>query len=156
MNRSGLANAALGGWSLGGILQLQSGSPFTPTTGRDIANVGTITRPDRAGQGTVAEPAIEQWFDSTAFLNPANFTFGNSGVNILRGPGYRNVDAILSKNFPLGGEARFVQFRFEAFNALNQTNFGQPNANINQPAQVGRVFSAGAPRVLQLALKLNF
>lgn len=156
LKRGGVTNAILGGWSLGGILQLQSGSPFTPTTGRDIANVGTTTRPDRSGEGTVTNPTITQWFDASAFTNPANFTYGNSGVNILRGPGSQNIDAILSKNFPLGAESRYLQFRFEAFNAFNHANFGQPNANINQPAQVGRIFSAAAPRVLQLALKIYF
>jgi hypothetical protein len=156
MNRGGVANAVLGGWSLGGILGLQSGSPFTPTTGRDIANVGTTTRPNRVGQGTVPNPNIIQWFDAAAFTNPANFTFGDSGVNILRGPGSSNLDAVLSKSFPLGSESRWLQFRFEAFNVFNHANFGQPNANINLPAQVGRIFSAGAPRILQLALKLNF
>lgn len=154
--RSGVANAVLGGWSLGGILQLQSGSPFTPTTGRDIANVGTTTRPNRLAEGTVANPSITQWFNAAAFSNPANFTFGNSGVNILRGPGLQNLDAILSKNFALGSETRRLQFRFEAFNVFNHANFGQPNANINQPAQVGRIFGAAAPRILQLALKFSF
>ncbi len=156
LNRGGLANAVLGGWSLGGILQLQSGSPFTPTTGRDIANVGTTTRPDRNGPGTVPNPGILQWFDASVFSNPANFTFGNSGVNILRGPGSQTLDAILSKDFPLGSDSRRLQFRFEAFNVFNHANFGQPNANINQPAQVGRIFAAGPARILQVALKVSF
>jgi hypothetical protein len=104
----------------------------------------------------VANPGILQWFDAAAFANPANFTFGDSGVNILRGPGSWNVDSVLSKNFALGADARVLQFRFEAFNLFNHANFGQPNANINTPAQVGRIFGAGAPRILQLALKLNF
>jgi hypothetical protein len=156
MSRSGVVNAVLGGWSLGGILQAQAGSPFTPTTGRDIANIGATTRPNRLGRGKVANPGILQWFDAAAFANPANFTFGDSGVNILRGPGSWNVDSVLSKNFALGADARVLQFRFEAFNLFNHANFGQPNANINTPAQVGRIFGAGAPRILQLALKLNF
>lgn len=156
LNRGGTVHALLGGWSLGGILQLQSGTPFTPTTGRDIANVGTTTRPDRSGKGTVPNRSIQKWFDPAAFTNPATFTFGNSGVNILRGPGFQNIDAIVSKNFPLGPETRWLQFRFEAFNLFNHANFGQPNANINTPAQVGAIFSAGQPRVLQIALKLNF
>jgi|GEM_PF-3959947 hypothetical protein len=49
MTRGGVAKAVLGGWSMGGILQLQAGSPFTLTTSRDIANVGTTTRLSRAG-----------------------------------------------------------------------------------------------------------
>jgi hypothetical protein len=53
-------------------------------------------------------------------------------------------------------ESRYVQFRSEFFNTFNHPNFGPPNANINQPAQVGRVFSAADPRIVQLALKLFF
>ena len=49
LTRGGVAKAVLGGWSMGGILQLQAGSPFTLTTSRDIANVGTTTRLSRAG-----------------------------------------------------------------------------------------------------------
>jgi hypothetical protein len=157
LDRGGAINALLGGWQLGGILSLQSGSPFTPTTGRDIANVGTTTRPDRLASGEISNPTIDRWFDAAAFANPSAFTFGNSGVNILRGPGIQNIDAILSKSFPLGrNESRYLQYRFEAFNVLNRANFANPNANINQPAQVGRIFSAGAPRILQMALKLYF
>ena len=85
-----------------------------------------------------------------------NFRYGASRVNIQRGPDSQNLDAILSKSFRLGKESRWRQFRFEGFNVLNHANFGQPNGNINQPTQVGRIFRAGAPRILQLALKLNF
>jgi arylsulfatase A-like enzyme len=67
------------------------------------------------------------------------------------------LNGILSKSFRLGSnENRYVQYRFEAFNVLNRVNFANPNANINQPAQVGRIFAAGAPRILQMALKLYF
>lgn len=157
VNRGGAVNALFGGWQVGGILSFQSGSPFTPTTGRDIANVGTTTRPDRLGTGTLENRTIERWFDASAFANPAPFNFGTSGVNILRGPGLQNIDGILSKSFRLGSnENRYVQYRFEAFNVLNRVNFANPNANINQPAQVGRIFAAGAPRILQMALKLYF
>jgi len=76
------------------------------------------------GQGTVRAPTITHWFDANAFVNPANFTFGTSGVNILRGPGGQNLDAILSKSFRLGKESRSLQFRFEGFNVLNHANFG--------------------------------
>lgn len=156
LQRGGWVNAVAGGWQVGGILQVQSGFPFTPTTGRDIANIGTTTRPNRSAQGTVDNLTIDRWFDASAFTNPAAFTYGNSGVNILRGPGSQILDLVASKNFGLGSESRYLQFRAEAFNSLNHANFGLPNANINQPAQVGRIFSAGSPRVMQLALKLFF
>ncbi len=144
-----------GDWQLGAILSLQSGLPFTPTTGRDIANVGTTTLPDRLGSGKIENPSIDRWFDASAFANPVPFTFGTSGVNILRADGFQNLDLSLSKNLYLG-ESRYVQIRSEFFNAFNHPNFGAPSANINQPAQVGRVFSASDPRIIQLALKVFF
>jgi hypothetical protein len=120
-------DAVLGGWQVGGILALQSGSPFTPGTGRDIANNGRTTRPDRLGLGTVADPTITRWFDGAAFTNPAAFTYGNSGRNILRGPGSQNLDGIVSKSFGLGTESRYLQYRFEAFNVFNHANFATPH-----------------------------
>lgn len=155
-NWNSVVNGVLGGWQLGGILAMQSGSPFTPATGRDIANNGRNTRPNRLASGTLEKPTIDRWFDASAFANPDAFTFGNSGRNVLRGPSSQSLDAIVSKSFGLGPDSRYLQFRFEAFNALNHANFGQPNTNINQPAQVARIFTAGAPRILQLALKLYF
>jgi Carboxypeptidase regulatory-like domain len=155
LNRGGVVDAVLGGWQISGIVVLQSGVPFSPTTGRDSANVGTTTRPDRLGRGTVPEPTIDRWFDASAFANPAPFVFGTSGVNILRQDGFQSLDLSISKDFHFS-ESRYVQFRSEFFNTFNHPNFGPPNANINQPAQVGRVFSAADPRIVQLALKLFF
>ncbi|MCI0418824.1 MAG: carboxypeptidase regulatory-like domain-containing protein [Acidobacteria bacterium] len=155
LNRGGLLNGFLGGWQLGAIVALQSGLPFTPTTGRDLANIGTTTLPNRLASGQLENPTIDRWFDPSAFANPAAFTFGTSGVNILRADGFQNLDVSLSKNLSLG-ESRYIQIRSEFFNAFNHPNFGAPNANINQPAQVGRVFSADDPRIIQLALKVFF
>jgi hypothetical protein len=76
-------------------------------------------------------------------------------MNILRADGFANVDVSLGRNFRFG-DVRYLQLRGELFNFFNHPNFGAPNANINQPAQVGRVFSAADPRIIQIALKLYF
>ena len=79
------------------------------------------------------------------------FTYGNSGRNILFGPGLRNIDLSIGKSFPLG-EKRRLQFRAESFNFTNTPAFGQPSPNINSlgPAAIN---SAGDPRRLQFGLK---
>jgi len=74
-----------GGWQLQGIMVLRTGRPFTPTISRDVANTGIGgQRPNRLGSGQLSNPTIQQWFDKTAFAAPANFTWGNSGADILR------------------------------------------------------------------------
>ena len=80
--------------------------------------------------------------------------FGNAGRNIARGPANTNVDLSLVRDFRFAGDSR-LQFRAEAFNVANHANFGLPVADINS-ANFGRIFSAGAPRLIQFAVKLIF
>jgi hypothetical protein len=98
--------------------------------------------------------SIDRWFDLAAFTTQAQFTYGNSGRNILDGPGNRNVDLSLAKSFAVTEKVR-VQFRAESFNATNTANFGFPSANINA-AGVGTITSAAEPRRVQFALKAVF
>jgi hypothetical protein len=59
--------------------------PFTPTISRDVANTGVGgQRPNRIGSGVLANPTLDGWFDKSAFAEPAQYTYGNSGRNILR------------------------------------------------------------------------
>ena len=67
------------------------------------------------------------------FVNPPAYTFGNSGRNILIGPGLETWDFGLDKNFQLTEKAG-MQFRVETFNLLNHPNFGLPNASIGSPS----------------------
>src|SRR5438128_2472522 len=84
-----------------------------------------------------------------AFMAPAQFAFGNSGRNILYGPGTKQLDFSLFKSFALGerGERR-LQFRAEAFNALNTPQFNNPSSSIGF-AGVAKITSAGTPTVFQ-------
>jgi hypothetical protein len=150
----------IGGWQANGILTIQSGRWMTITSGRDNSQSGVNQdRADLVGDwrlsgGRSRDELIARYFNTAAFTANAVGTFGNTGRNILRGPGDTNVDFALVKNFPVR-EGWRVQFRAEAFNALNQVNFGNPNTNATSP-QFGVITSAGAPRVLQLALKFVF
>ena len=90
----------IGGWQLQAIVGYRSGLPYTPTMSRDVANIGVGgQRPNRIGSGTLDNPTIDAWFDKSAFVVPANFTFGDSGPGILRSDHQWNLDLSLFKRF---------------------------------------------------------
>jgi hypothetical protein len=153
MNRGGVINALLGGWQFSGILSLRSGLPFTVITSGGITNAGGADRPNRLADGTLTadQRNVDRWFDLAAFRIQPQYTYGNSGRNILFGPGLRNIDLSLAKSFPLG-EARRLQFRAESFNFTNTPAFGLPSPNINALG-AGAITTAGDPRRLQFGLK---
>lgn len=156
---SAVANAFIGGWQLGGILTFQGGFPFTPILGAtDPTNSGRQygVRPNVAGTGAVSNPNRNQWFNIADFPIPAQFTIGNAGRNILRGPGIANEDLSLHKNFYFT-ERMYLEFRAEYFNAFNVTNLANPNPFVDLPAVGGRIFSTSTPaRIGQLGLKFYF
>ena len=145
------------GWRLNGILTLQSGAPFTVNLGTDRANIGSgpAQRPDVVCDPNDAAPHTpQQWMNVQCFALPAPFTFGNSGRNTTRAPGYANVDAAVAKNVALANGAR-LELRWEVFNLLNRANFDVPN-RIFGTSNFGRIFSAGPARQMQLGVKLAF
>jgi hypothetical protein len=133
----------------------RSGRPFTPTISSDRANTGVgAQRPNRLGSGRLDDPAIDLWFDKTAFTVPAQFTYGNSGATILREDSYKTLDFSLFKQFRIRDHR--LQFRAEAFNLTNTPSFNAPNTAIDTAAG-GRVTStASTPRQMQFALKYEF
>jgi hypothetical protein len=153
-----------GGWQLNTIGTFQSGLPFTPTMQTNNLNTGTGSQfPNRIASGVLPsdERSIDRWFDASAFVAPGQYIFGNSGRNILYGPGTKQVDLSLFKNFVFK-ESRRIEFRAEAFNVANTPQFNNPSASIGF-AGVGRITTAGSPTVyqrtsrqVQLALKLYF
>lgn len=156
LNRTGWLNQAFGGWQMAGIVTLHSGPPFTPYLSTDIANAGTTNRPNRIGSGTLSsgQRTIQRWFNVADFTLPADYTFGDSGRDILTAPGTRNVDLKIGKDFPLTEKAQ-LQFRSEFFNAFNTPAFGPPDGEVDLP-QGPTITSAGPAREIQLALKLLF
>jgi hypothetical protein len=80
-------NALVGGWEVSGLFQLHSGLPFTPYMGTPnlSSSLSGSWRPNRTASGVLANQNNQQWFDPTAFTQPAPYTFGNSGQNILYG-----------------------------------------------------------------------
>lgn len=157
-NVPAVANAILGGWQLSGNLVLRSGFPLTVGLLSDIANTGGITQvpnllrnPNLPG----SERSSLRYFDTAAFVAPAPYTLGNAGIRPVIGPGFRNVDASVAKNFRFA-ETRELQFRAEFFNTLNHPNQGDPGTTLGS-ASFGRITStSGDPRDIQLGLKLVF
>src|SRR5439155_8548585 len=100
------------------------------------------------------------YFDPNAFVMPAAGTFGNVARGALMGPGFFNVNTSLHKRIPVR-ESVALQFRFEAFNVLNHTNFSHPELIVfsgNDIAGSAGVIreTASRERQIQLALRLEF
>jgi hypothetical protein len=151
-----IARYLVSGWEISGIVTLQSGSPFTVYSGRDVANTGSGSqRPDRIASGALSNPTISEWFDTSAFALNAPYTWGNSGRNILYGDGLVNWDAALLRKFQVR-EGMDLQLRGEFFNVLNHTDFGSPVTNMSS-GNFGMVFwTRNSPRIGQVGLKFIF
>ena len=164
---NGVANALLSGWQLNTITTIVGGTPLVV---RGASN-GLANRPDMLRVPKLADGFTDTnpqsgvlWFDPTAFVNPALYTFGNTprAISQFRNPGAIIIDASVFKNFQIMEGLR-LQFRAEAFNAPNHVNLGFPNtsfspgaAGTNVNAAFGRITSSRDPRQMQLSLKLIF
>ena len=119
-----------------------------------------MTVPDRVCGGKLSHWTIARYYDPSCFVTPALNVFGNTGYGVLRGPGFRNWDLSLKKDFLLGAEFRYLQFRAEFFNLPNNVNFGMPNSfQCGGACGEGTITSTAAgshPRQIQFALKLYF
>jgi hypothetical protein len=174
-----VANFLISGWQLTGIYTLQSGRPFTVTTGADRSGTGVTNtdRPNIIGDWKVSDPSPDNWFnactlpagggpprncrpgESPAWQESASGTFGNAGRNLIRGDGLNNFDVGVSRFFRIK-EGRQLQFRAEVFNLANHPNFFFPTASlaslsagtVSRAANVG----TGAQRQIQFAVKILF
>src|SRR6266571_1579405 len=95
------------------------------------------------------------WFNTTAFVSPAPFTFGTSGRNSLRADWFKNLDLSVFRDFPFS-ERRKLQFRAEAFNVTNTPTWGIPVNDLNNPKLGTITKTRSIERQLQLSLKLYF
>lgn len=154
----GIAGTILRGWELAGIITVQSGIPLAVTQATNFnafAGFGT-QRPNRVANPELlgAIRSTAKYFNTAAFTVAPQFTIGNSSRNPVRGPSYRNGDIALIKRTYIG-ESLNIEFRAEAFNITNTPPLGAPNVVLGTPG-FGSITSAGDPRVIQFALKVNF
>ncbi|MBI3683770.1 MAG: TonB-dependent receptor [Acidobacteria bacterium] len=153
----GILGSLTGGWQISPIFTAQTGLPYTPGVAGNPANTTGGIRPDRLRDGNLppSERRPERWFDVQAFAVPAPFRFGNTGSNILQGPGLVNLDLMVGRTFRLSERCR-LDFRSEFFNLLNEAHFLFPAATINA-ANAGAISqTVDAARQIQFGLKLVF
>lgn len=159
---------ALGGWSLSGIITMETGAPLNiGLNGNNASSVisNSSNRPNV--NGSISYPkTVNEWFDPSVFSAPACATgpdcYGNLPHDLVRGPGRDNWNLSLFKSFVLSESrgSRF-EFRAESFNTWNHTQFrgdyngGGISTNFGA-SNFGAVTSAFDPRVFQLGAKLIF
>ena len=158
---SGGLNKVIGGWQINSITVMQTGLPLIVRG----ANNKQANRPSSTGASAkLSNPTAERWFDTSVFVNPPLYTFGNIGRVLpdVRSPGTFNWDLSLIKD-TLIGERVNVQFRVESFNFLNSVNLRSPNTRfaagadgLNRSATFGTITAARDARVVQFGLKVIF
>jgi hypothetical protein len=165
-NASPWLDALVGGWEIAGINWLYAGEPvtfqYTPLATFLVSGIAqdfrgaNNYRPNVTcdPMATGADRTINNWFDRACVSVPTDprQPFGNAERNSVRGPNFWGLDFVASKRVALGGPAQF-EFRLEAFNLLNHTNFRAPNGNRSQGG-FGTITSTFDPRQLQLGFKL--
>ena len=150
------------GMQIQGITVVRSGQPFTPTLRFDNSNTGNTggstagsDRPNLVGDPELSSPGADAWFNTKAFAIAAPYSFGNAGRNSVRGPGYASFDLAMSRKIETGGRSG-VTVGVQVFNLFNRTNFALPEHFADEPTTFGRVFSAKAPRQVQLTARVAF
>ena len=157
---SPVADFIAGGWAVNLINTATSGLPlnigYSPTSQAQISSL-VSERPNLTGQPIYLNSSNEVNYLNAAAFSVPSYTqpFGNAPRNVARMPAFLDTDFGVHKNFRWT-ESRYVQFRAEAFNLLNYTNFAPPGGLNSNSGGFG-VFTATFPaRQIQLALKLVF
>jgi hypothetical protein len=156
---------AVEGWQLNTILNYFDGLPFSVSAASGVGDGLTPRAALLPGYGNGSLPSnkrtLSAWFNTAAFTNPAAGTWGNSGRNILQGPGTKTVDFSFFKNTTIL-ESKVLQLRAEFFNLFNTPQFNNPGSTAGTSA-IGTISSAGSEptfqrteRQIQLAAKINF
>jgi hypothetical protein len=156
--KSGAAGQILGNWRVDGSTSLLDGNPITVQMATSNLNSGTYQRPNRTCDGNIpnSQRTVYRFFDTSCFVAPPIYTYGNAGRNILIGPNMYNWDASLQRTFPVREGMRF-EFRAEYFNLFNTPQFYPPMNLVGNPdfATLTAIRS-GSNRQGQMALKFIF
>lgn len=146
LNTGRLLNELVGGWQASGTLVLQGGNPFTIDGTQNTYALAGNSYPNR-NNGVGFKPtnrSIMNWFNPSAFLQPADGTFGNVPRNSLYGPGLDLVNLSAAKDFALPREGMVLQIRCDAQNAFNHPSFGVPSdASLGGSSGPGTPYTTG-------------
>ncbi|MFN7947242.1 MAG: carboxypeptidase regulatory-like domain-containing protein [Blastocatellia bacterium] len=172
-DKATLAGKLLGGWTLSGVSQFQTGTPFSIATGDDFAGVGpgsgsqlwiingnpTLDSGDKKFASSSAQAnywfAVKNADGSSIFTAPTAGTFSTQNSrNYLYGPGFQNHNIGLLKDFNLS-ERHVIQFRAEAFNWVNHPNWSGPDTN-PRSGTFGKILNKSSERNIQFALRYQF
>jgi hypothetical protein len=158
LNKPGIVNEIVGGWQFSGIWTLESGLPFSPVVG----NTATLNsnccslRPNRTGDpNSVMHKGKNSWFNPAAYTVPGLYQFGTAGRNSLWGPGLFRTDLSLQKVFKITERSAF-RLQWEAYNAFNRLNLGNPNGAIDSSTAGVINGTADIMRQMQLGGTLTF
>ena len=152
-----------GGWQLGSILTLSTGTYIGGGRCGDLNSNGQGSRGDLVGDPHLSNPTPQRYWDRAALscnvadgngFNALSYRDGNRGRNVLQTPGFNNWDFSVMKDFRIA-ETMSMQFRFESFNFANHPNWNDPNSN-PRSGQFGIINSAREMRTNQFALKFIF
>jgi hypothetical protein len=159
LRNGGLWAGIAGGWRVSANFSANSGRPQTVTVSgasRDIASgINGALRADYNGQPlAIANPTIDQWFNTAAFSVPVAGEFGSSPRNIIIGPGSKNLNMTFNRQVQLGGN-RNLQIQMQVNNILNLANYSGVDTNVNSPT-FGQIRSISGQRRATLNLRFGF
>jgi hypothetical protein len=163
LNDSAFGSKFFSGWQLSGVATFQTGAPFNVTDARGASLFGSTASRASWAAGANVESAtlsgpirerIDKYFNTAAFI-PAGQLWGNTGRNVMTGPGQQNFDIALAKSTPFL-ESRSIEWRMEVFNALNHANFANPNGSIDSAAFGTITRTITNARLIQFGLRILY
>jgi hypothetical protein len=159
LNSGGPADWVVGGWQLSTIFIVETGQPYSPIMGNQNLS-GALSGnwySNVVGDPGLSNPTISHYFNTAAFAQPAAFTFGNAGRNILVGPRMSDIDFMMAKSFTIPKlERGRLQLRIDAINVINHPSFSNPNASIGTTSAGIITSTTVGGRVVQLGARLSF
>jgi len=152
-------NPVARGWVISGIYSLRSGRPYTISQSGNNVGTNMTGLPNVVGNPDGPQ-TVQQWFNTAAFQAVPSGTFGNETRNQLRGPNFKDFDLTIQRRISIA-QQRAITLRWDIFNVFNTVNFGLPSRNIPNIGASDPTFAtisslSGDPRIMQLAIRLNF
>lgn len=155
-------DTALGRWTITAITTFATGQPILLSGPNQTGSILLNSLPNRVcdGRNSSLSGNVRNngflWFNPACFPIPAVGFFGDSSPTVINGPGLNNWDIGAEKGFVPPGDLMRLRLRGEFFNAWNHTQFGPPNGNSGAGANFGRISANRPPRLIQLALKVDW